>query len=120
MSLLYSHAGNPHLSLAELAEVPTPAGKGRFHRPYPFHTYVEDVESALDRVGFEVLERDLEVTKDQNRFFGALAIAPRGGEPVEGGIQLLVVTIHDAPPVVIPRRVSARFRRAVGGGRGAE
>lgn len=83
MSLLYSHAGNPHLSLAELAQVPTPQGQGRFHRPYPFHTYVEDVESSLDRVGFDVLERDLEITKDQQRFFGALAIAPRDGEPVE-------------------------------------
>lgn len=83
MSLLYSHAGNPHLSLAELSQIATPEGQGRFHRPYPFHTYVEDVESALDRVGFDVLERDLEVTKDHNRFFGALAIAPRDGAPVE-------------------------------------
>ncbi len=83
MSLLYSHAGNPHLTLAELAEVPTPRGEGRFHRPYPFARYVEDVEESLDRVGFEVLERDLEVTHDQMRFFGALAIAPRSGEPVE-------------------------------------
>jgi hypothetical protein len=82
MSLLYSHAGNPHMTLAELAQVATPQGQGRFHRPYPFHTYVEDVESALDRVGFDVLERDLEVTKDSNRFFGALAIAPRGDTPV--------------------------------------
>lgn len=82
MSLLYSHEGNPHLTLAQLGQIPTPQGQGRFHRPYPFHTYVEDVESALDRVGFDVLERDLEVTKDQNRFFGALAIAPRNGAPV--------------------------------------
>lgn len=82
MSLLYSHEGNPHLTLAELGQIETPQGQGRFHRPYPFHTYVEDVESALDRVGFDVLERDLEVTKDQNRFFGALAIAPRGDVPV--------------------------------------
>jgi len=82
MSLLYSHEGNPHLTLAQLGQIPTPQGEGRFHRPYPFHTYVEDVESALDRVGFDVLERDLEVTKDQNRFFGALAIAPRNGSPV--------------------------------------
>jgi hypothetical protein len=86
MSLLYSHAGNPHLSLAELAQVPTPPAMGPRHNPYPFHTYVEDVEESLDRVGYEVLERDLEVTHDQQRFFGALAIAPRGervGEIVE-------------------------------------
>jgi len=77
MSLLYSHEGNPHLTLAQLGQIETPQGRGRFHRPYPFHTYVEDVESALDRVGFNVLERDLEVTKDHQKFFGALAIAPR-------------------------------------------
>lgn len=82
MTLLYSHAGNDHLSLAQLSQIPTPQGQGRFHRPYPFHTYVNDVESALDGVGFDVLERDLEVTKDGTRFFGALAIAPKTDQPI--------------------------------------
>jgi len=50
---------------------------GRFHQPYPFARYVDDVEESLDRVGFEILAEEYEVTGDHQRLFGAMAIAPR-------------------------------------------
>jgi len=109
MSLLYSHEGNPHLTLAQLGQIYTPQGQGRFHRPYPFHTYVKDVESALDRVGFDVLERDLEVTKDNQKFFGALAIAPRTGQPI-----VTVENIGEDMPVAEWRQNDAGYELLVG------
>ncbi len=90
MSLLYSQANT---SRANLAHIPTPAGMGRFHHPYPFADYVDDVEEALDRVGFTVQAQEFEVDPSHQRFFGALEIAPRSDAhygPGDAGYSLLV------------------------------
>lgn len=73
-NLLYSEANTAR---HELRLIPTPVGQGRFHRPYPFAEYVDNVEEALDRVGFDVLAEEYEVTADHQRLFGAMEIAPR-------------------------------------------
>ena len=74
MSLLYSTA---NIDRASLAAVATPAPRGRFHQPYPFAAYVDNVEEALDRIGFQVHGQEFELSPDHNKFFGALEVAPR-------------------------------------------
>jgi len=87
--LLYSEA---NISRSDLAHVQTPPALGRFHQPYPFAAYVDDVTEALDRIGYEVHAEEYEVTPDQQAFFGALEIAPREveGEYIPAGHRTLV------------------------------
>ena len=87
MSLLYSQANTAR---HELQYIPTPAGQGRFHHPYPFSQYVDEVEGALDRVGFEIQAQEFEVSPDHQRFFGALEIAPRHYSAEDPEYSLLV------------------------------
>lgn len=78
--LLYSTANTTR---AQLAAIPTPPALGRFHQPYPFGLYVDEVTDALDRIGYQVLAEEYEVTPNHSSFFGALEIAPVD-EAIEG------------------------------------
>jgi hypothetical protein len=78
MSLLYSHANNPRPLRHELALLETPPAMGPRHMPYSFDAYVTDVENAIDHIGYQILEQDHEVTPDKMKYFGAMAIAPKG------------------------------------------
>ena len=71
--LLYSTANT---SRQELAMIETPAPQGRYHAPYAFGDYMDDIEHALDHIGYSILRQEYEVPKDRQSFFGALEIAP--------------------------------------------
>lgn len=90
-ALLYSDA---NISRESLAHVPTPGAMGRFHQPYSFSDYVDNVEESLDRVGLQILNQEFEVTPDRQSFFGALEVAPSvlEGEliPADSDYKLLV------------------------------
>lgn len=79
--LMYSTENDRPISRDQLAMIPTPEGRGRFHHPYPFGDYVEDVALALDRSGIEILGEEYAVTKDHQRMFGVMEI---GAKPLEG------------------------------------
>ena len=81
MNLMYSTENDKPMNLAQLNMIPTPAPKGRFHRPYGFGEYVEDVNHALDRAGMTVLDQEFAVTKDHGSMFGLMEI---GAKPLEG------------------------------------
>ena len=77
MHLMYSTANDKPITRNQLAMIPTPQSRGRFHRPYPFDTYVEDVHDALDRVDIEAVGEEYAVTKDHQRMFGVMEIQPK-------------------------------------------
>ena len=81
MNLMYSTVNDKPMNLNQLAMVPTPPPRGRFHQPYPFYDYVEDVTHALDRAGMAVLGEEYAVTKDNGSMFGLMEI---GAKPLEG------------------------------------
>ena len=81
MSLMYSTADDKPMNLNQLRMVPTPPPRGRFHRPYGFGEYVDDVNIALNRAGMAVLEQEFAVTKDNGAMFGLMEI---GAKPLEG------------------------------------
>ena len=102
MSLLYSTANTQR---HELALIETPAAMGPRHRPYSFDQYVTNVEESLDRVGFEVVEQEYELSPDHNKFFGAMEIAPRvvTGEVYTDAEYKLLVGLRGSHDQTIPR-----------------
>jgi len=102
MALLYSQANTAR---HELALIPTPAPMGARHRPYSFDAYVDNVEDSLDRIGFEVLAQEYEVSPDHQKFFGAMEIAPRvlTGEVYTDAEYKLLVGLRGSHDQTIPR-----------------
>ena len=77
MSLLYSQE---NISRNELNLLPTPKALGRFHQPFGFGEYVDNVYDSLDLLGLEVRNEEYEVTHDNNRLFGALEVGLKEGD----------------------------------------
>ena len=75
--LLYSQA---NITRPELDLLPVPEALGRFHQPYGFGTYVDDIHESLDLLGLEVRNEEYETTHDNNRLFGALEVGLKEGE----------------------------------------
>lgn len=80
--LMYSTKDDQLITRDQLAMIPTPPGKGRFHHPYPFGQYVDDVTHALNQTGIQVLGEEFAVTKDHQRMFGVMEIG--AANPLEG------------------------------------
>jgi hypothetical protein len=78
---MYSTDVDEVITRDQLVMIPTPEGRGRFHQPYPFGEYVDDVALALDHSGIEILGEEYAVTKDHQRMFGVMEI---GAKPLEG------------------------------------
>ena len=74
MGLMYSKETDRLVDRAEIASLPVPAAMGRFHHPYPFADYIDDVTCALDRMGLVVAEEEYAVTNDNNRMFGLMRL----------------------------------------------
>ena len=72
MTLLYSQA---NITREQLQQVPTPAPMGRFHQPYPFHEFIDDVYEGLDRNNLSVLDSEFEISKDGMKLFGAMEVS---------------------------------------------
>jgi len=75
--LMYNSKNERHLSELELGFLQTPKALGAFHKPYPFSSYMNDIKDAFDREGLIVSKEEYVVSKDDNRFFGTLAISPQ-------------------------------------------
>jgi hypothetical protein len=69
--LLYSE---PNIDYRGLKALETPPARGRYHQPYPFGQYVDDVLEALDLVGLKPVKAEYEVTPDHMTFFGAMEL----------------------------------------------
>jgi len=69
---------------SDLHLIPTPGPNRRgvplngnsTHRPYPFHTYVDQVEESLQFHGFDIMAEEYVVTQDNQQFFGLMEIQP--------------------------------------------
>ncbi|RKZ87728.1 MAG: hypothetical protein DRQ39_03755 [Gammaproteobacteria bacterium] len=77
-TLLYPSAQNVDFSRDQLEQLPTPTPLGRFHNPYPFAAYVDDIHHALSLEGIEVLHEEYVTSHENQRLFGALEVAIEG------------------------------------------
>lgn len=80
MSLMYNPAEDNLINRQGLHSLPMPAKLGRFHQPYAFGDYVENIHEALDMEGLLTVEEEYAVTKDGNRMFGMIKVKPLTGE----------------------------------------
>jgi len=76
--LMYNAKNDKPMSRAQLHMLPTPPAMGRFHQPYPFGDYVEQVAHSLEHTGFEIVGEEYAVQKDHQRMFGLMQIAYEG------------------------------------------
>lgn len=74
--LMYSQEHDNLIPRNMLQFVPTPDPQGRFHQPYSFDGYVSDVHDVLDFNGIQVLDEEYAVTKNNQRLFGVMEVAP--------------------------------------------
>ena len=101
--LLYSE---PNITRNEINLLPTPEALGRFHNPYPFGAYIDDIEEALDLEGLEVARSEFEVTHDANRLFGVLEVAPKSGELITADEWKVLVGLRGSHDQRLPRGLS--------------
>jgi hypothetical protein len=79
---MYSATDDQLITRDQLAMIPTPRALGRFHNPYPFGQYIEDVDHALGLNGIKIINEEFAVTKDHGRMFGVMEIG--SAKPLEG------------------------------------
>lgn len=81
MGLIYNSANEVKVVGAQaLRQFATPAPRGRFHRTTPFSLFAEQVETAVERSGFEIATSEYAVAKDGDKMFGMIELAPRAVE----------------------------------------
>lgn len=104
--LMYNPAQDVITNRAQLAQLETPAARGRFHQPYPFDSYVDEVEFALNQNGIEVVSEEYAVTKDDNRMFGMMEIAPKEGQLITADDWKLNLALRGSHDERIPRGIA--------------
>jgi len=74
MSLMYSNKTDIKIRRDQLDYLPAPKQMGRFHRPYAFSEYIEDIHNSLTRHGVLINSEEYVIQKDQQRLFGMMVI----------------------------------------------
>ena len=105
---MYSSNKDKPISREQLAMLPTPAPLGRFHKPYAFGQYMDDIEHALDSHDIAIVGQEYAVQKDNARMFGVLEIAPKAldGELITADDWKLLMGVRGAHDQSIPRGLS--------------
>ena len=73
--LMYNSGTDIKVERDYLANLQTPAPRGKRHSPYPFHSFATDTVNAIETAGFTIEAEDYAITKDENRLFGLLNIS---------------------------------------------
>lgn len=98
--LLYSNA---NITRDQLNLLETPKAQGRFHHPYSFGQYVDDIEEALNISGLKIANQEFETTHEHNRLFGVLEVQPLEGELITAEDWRLLVGLRGSHDRVIGR-----------------
>lgn len=78
--LMYNPENENLMTHQQLAQISTPAPRGRFHRPVPFATYVDEVKQAFERAGLKSVQDEFAVSNDGMKMFGVMEVSPIEGE----------------------------------------
>ncbi len=74
MSLLYSQQADMRIERDQLDYLPEPEKMGRFHRPYAFAEYIDDIHTSLATHNVIVNSEEYAIQKDAQRMFGIMVI----------------------------------------------
>lgn len=88
MGLLYNPNEDTLMSRSEIWALPTPPAMGRFHQPYSFGDYIEDVTDSFRNMSLRIVREEFAVTNDGNRFFGLMHI--EGGDAHDDAFNYVV------------------------------
>jgi len=105
--LMYNAKNDRILTREQMHMLPIPQAMGRFHQPYPFGDYVEQVAHSLEQTGFEVLHEEYAVQKDNQRMFGLMQI---GFEGESGQSHEWLVGLRGSHDQSIPRGLTVGSR----------
>ena len=75
--LLYSSTKDIKVTRDDMRYLQTPPPMGRRHQPYPFVDFCNQTVGALKAEGFNILQEDYVVTKDEGRLFGLVSITKK-------------------------------------------
>jgi len=78
--LMYNNSSDQIITRNEMKLLPLPEARGRFHQPYPFSAFVEQVHEALDIEGIVANDEEYVIQKDGNRLFGLMTIESKALE----------------------------------------
>jgi len=85
-SLLYPSSTNLPQSRNQLDALPTPPPMGRFHQPYPFAQYVDDIVHGLEQANIVIHKEEYVTSHENMRLFGAIEVSiPSVQSPVLQG-----------------------------------
>lgn len=101
--LLYSQA---NINRNEINLLPTPEAMGRFHHPYSFGQYIDDIENGLSLSGLKIANEEYEVTHGDNRLFGVMEVEPIEGELITAEDWKLLIGLRGSHDQRIPRGLS--------------
>ncbi len=107
-NLMYSSKTDTLVTRAEMADLPLPQSLGRFHQPYSFSEYVEQVHESLDIEGLVATEQEYAIQKDGQRMFGLMTIGPKAleGELITAADWNLTLGIRGSHDQRIPRGIT--------------
>ena len=108
-NLMYSSADSL-VTRAQLAMIPTPPARGRFHNPMPFGEFVDQVDFALGSNGLEIVKEEYALGNDNDRFFGMMEIAPKEGELISAKDWTLNIGLRGSHDERIPRGIALGSR----------
>lgn len=74
MSNLILHCGAQHIDRTALYGLPDPESQGRWHQPIHHADFLDQVEGALTRHGYQINAEALGLTPDGNRLFGVMEV----------------------------------------------
>lgn len=107
MSLMYDSKNDTILTLDQLHDVKTPAPRGRFHQPYPFAEFVDEIKHSMGLIGIKAEHEEYAIQKDGQRFFGLMSLAPDlEGEYISSSDWALTLGVRGAHDQSIPRGIA--------------
>jgi hypothetical protein len=102
-TLMYSSSKDNVMTRPQLLQLPTPAPKGRFHQPYSFGSYADEVSDQLERENIQVLSEEYCVRKDNQQMFGVMEIGPSEGEFISADDWKVLLGLRGSHDQSIPR-----------------
>lgn len=108
MHLLYSNDTDKPISRHELGLIETPRSQGPRHHPVPFGEFVGMVDDSLGMAGVQIMDEEYAVTKDHQRMFGMMEIAPKAleGEYIAANDWRLTLGLRGAHDQSIARGIT--------------
>lgn len=110
MSVMYNPSNESLMTRDQLAQLPVPAARGRFHNPVPFGDFANEVVHQLGVHGMQAVNEEYAVQKDGDRFFGMLEIAPIEGELITAKDWTLQVGLRGSHDQSVPRAITLGSR----------